>query len=82
MFVLNTAAQNSGDIRLVDYTVDHHSGRLELYVGEGVWSTVCYNKISPGAAQAACRQLGYSDYEQVARYSHKHGVSLGAQLAP
>jgi hypothetical protein len=66
MFVLNiAAAQNSGDIRLVDYTVDHHSGRLELYVGEGVWSTVCYNKISPGAAQAACRQLGYSDYERV-----------------
>ena len=61
----NVAAQNNGDIRLVDGK-SANSGRLEIYLnGGGGWGTVCYNMVSPGAAQAACKQLGYSDYEQV-----------------
>lgn len=54
-------AQNNGDIRLVG---QDNSGRLEIFLNQG-WGTVCYNIPSPGAARAACRQLGYSDYEKV-----------------
>ena len=60
----NVAAQNNGDIRLVDGK-STNSGRLEIYLNGG-WGTVCYNAaLGPGAAQAACKQLGYSDYERV-----------------
>lgn len=57
------AAQSNGDIRLVGGG-NSHSGRLEIFLNN-VWGTVCYDTVSPGAAQAACRQLGYSDYESV-----------------
>ena len=61
IFLSTVAAQNNGDIRLVG---QDNSGRLEVFLNQG-WGTVCYNTPSPGAARAACRQLGYSDYEKV-----------------
>ena len=62
----DVAAQNNGDIRLVDNNNNSQSGsgRLEIYLNN-VWGTVCSDTISTGAAQAACRQLGYSDYQRV-----------------
>ena len=66
VFILNpcTAAQSNGDIRLAGNSGNDHSGRLEIFLNKA-WGTVCYDTVSPGAAQAACRQLGYSDYEAV-----------------
>ena len=68
MFILHAVAQANGDIRLVDGN-GKTSGRLEIYLDDQ-WGTVCYNMDSPGAAQAACRQLGYSNYTQVGNVTH------------
>lgn len=56
------SAQTTGDVRLVGQT-NSNLGRLEIY-WKGRWSTFCganKNSFTMGAAQAACRQLGYLD---------------------
>lgn len=60
----NVDAQTNGDIRLVGNS--RTSGRLEIFIG-GSWGTVCYDAFTDhrGAAQAACKRLGYSGYNDV-----------------
>ena len=57
-----TSSQSNGDVRLVG---GHNSyeGRLEIFL-KGKWGTFCgvdNTKFTKGAAQAACKQLGYND---------------------
>ena len=56
------STETTGDIRLVGQS-NSNLGRLEIY-WKGRWSTFCganKNSFTRGAAQAACRQLGYLD---------------------
>lgn len=60
--LIEVSAQTTGDVRLVGQT-NPNLGRLEIY-WKGRWSTFCganKNSFTMGAAQAACRQLGYLD---------------------
>ena len=61
------AAQQNGDIRLVEST-GFHRGRLEVFTG-GAWGTICLDdsKDQAGFAQVACRQLGFVDFKQVGK---------------
>lgn len=59
-----SSAQSNGDVRLVGGST-HYEGRLEIFLW-GTWGTFCGTDeidgtFSRGAAQAACRQLGYLD---------------------
>ena len=59
-------AQSNGDLRLVGQS-NGNLGRLEIY-WKSRWSTFCggqKGRFTQGAAQAACRQLGYLDVFQV-----------------
>ena len=50
----------SGQIRLRGGTYSSY-GRLEVYCNRQ-WGTVCNNTFDSTDAKAACRQLGYSNY--------------------
>ena len=55
-------SQSNGDVRLVGGRFSYE-GRLEIFL-KGKWGTFCgvdNTKFTRGAAQAACRQLGYND---------------------
>ena len=55
-------AQSNGDVRLVGGE-HNYEGRLEIYL-KGQWGTFCGSdstKFSRGAAEAACKQLGFLD---------------------
>ena len=53
------SSQSNGDLRLQDGTSENN-GRLEIF-WNGTWGTFCSINFNRGAAQAACRQLGYLD---------------------
>ena len=62
LLVANVSTQSTGDLRLVGSNYGG-SGRLEIFWNGG-WSTFCGvggDSFTIGAAQAACRQLGYLD---------------------
>lgn len=48
----------SGSLRVVGGPFSS-VGTLELYL-KGKWQNICYNKFTSGAADSACRQLGYT----------------------
>ena len=57
-----SSSQSNGDVRVVDGR-NLHEGRLEIFL-KGKWGTFCgidNTKFTRGAAEAACRQLGYID---------------------
>lgn len=60
---MQTLAQSNGDVRLVGGSHAVYKGRLEIFLN-GKWGTFCGSdstKFSRGAAEAACKQLGYLD---------------------
>ena len=63
-------SQSEGDLRLVKTDVIpplmNYLGRLDIF-WKGKWSTVC--GLDRGGAQAACRQLGFSDFYTARPYS-------------
>ena len=63
-------SQSEGDLRLVKTDVIpplmNYLGRLDIF-WKGKWSTVC--GLDRGGAQAACRQLGFSDFYVARPYS-------------
>lgn len=66
-----TACQQNGDVRLLGGgPAEVNRGKLEVYdAAEGDWNSLCfdYNAIQAqeGVAQAACRQLGFSDFVNI-----------------
>ena len=57
-----TSSQSNGDVRLVGGR-NSYEGRLEIFLNR-TWGTFCgsdSSKFTRGAAQAACKQLGYND---------------------
>lgn len=55
-------SQSNGDVRLVGGR-NHYEGRLEIFL-KGTWGTFCgadNTRFTRGAAEAACKQLGYFD---------------------
>ena len=57
-----TSSQSNGDVRLVGGR-NSYEGRLEIFL-KGKWGTFCgtnNTKFTRGAAEAACKQLGYND---------------------
>ncbi len=69
-FQLQCLSFYEGDLRLVKTDVIPRSmnflGRLDIF-WKGKWSTVCV--LDRGGAQAACRQLGFSDFSTTIPYS-------------
>ncbi len=66
--VSTVSSQNEGDVRLVktDIIKVNYLGRLDIY-WKGKWSTVC--DLDRGGAQAACRQLGFLNFDAAKPYS-------------
>ena len=60
--VFESAAQSTGDLRLVQYGLtssSYTSGRLEIYYN-GQWGTVCNDFWDSANTGVACRQLGFT----------------------
>ena len=73
MLSLSTLAysQSNGDVRLVDGR-NSYEGRLEIFL-KGKWGTFCgtdKTKFTRGAAEAACKQLGYNDQIEYGSINH------------
>ena len=47
-------------IRLISNTTFPSTGTLEIYINKQ-WGNVCYDQFDQGAADSACRQLGYTN---------------------
>ena len=66
-------SQSKGDLKLVKTDVIPPSmnffGRLDIF-WKRKWSTVC--GLDKGGAQAACRQLGFSDLYEARPYSQSY----------
>ncbi|MCG8621995.1 MAG: scavenger receptor cysteine-rich domain-containing protein [Proteobacteria bacterium] len=66
-----TSSQSNGDVRLVDGR-NSYEGRLEIFL-KGKWGTFCgtdNTKFTRGAAEAACKQLGYNDQIEYGSVNH------------
>ena len=65
-------AQESGDLRIVEFGDVPGYGRLEFY-HDGQWGQICDDFFRRRDAKVACRQLGYSGVEEFHARVRGHG---------
>ena len=63
LYVASSALSYSGSLRILSEDGILSRGYLQMYL-EGEWRHICQDQMTVGAANSACRQLGYTSAEK------------------
>ena len=77
MLAVPVEACTDGDIRLVDGAAEFE-GRVEVCLN-GRWGTICDDSWDKEEAQVACKQLGYSNFQDSIPFTNAY---FGQGIAP